>query len=126
MNAYRHGDISFHPRKKKDIPKGSKSERRASYIAAYGEATGHHHELRTRAPLSVGVTDLPELLDLKELPTMTLHTAPDGRRFIEIDGGDISLTHQEHHTLTIVPGVYEILEERTFDYFENSIKKVID
>lgn len=128
MHPYRNGDVDFLPRKKSDIPAGCKAEKLERYIVAYGEATGHNHQLNTRVRAVPGMlaTDaLPEL-DLSELPTLTLYTAPDGRRFIEVEGNALALTHHEHHALSILPGIYEIEQERTFDYFENSIKKVID
>jgi len=99
-HIYRHGDISLHP--VNQLPEAAK-ERIEKYILAYGEATGHHHQLQGSCELQL----------------------MNGRRWITVDE-PTELTHQEHHTLTILPGVYEILEERTFDYFENSIKKVID
>ena len=100
MNIYRHGDITLHQREEK--PAGE-FEKKDKYIVAYGEATGHHHQLQSVVSLaSFGISRWLEVFEPTEL------------------------THQEHHTLTILPGVYEILEERTFDYFENSIKKVID
>lgn len=99
-NIYRHGNISLH--EINEVPEAQK-EQKEKYILAYGEATGHHHQMQ-------GVVSL-----------LTL----SNRRWITVDE-PTDLTHQEHHTLTILPGTYEILEERTFDYFENSIKKVID
>ena len=118
MNIYRHGDISFHPRNASEIPEGCRMQKLDRYVVAYGEATGHHHELRIERD-----SDSPELPDL---PIMTLYTAPDGRRFITVEGNAIALTHPEHRTLNIVPGCYEIQTEQTFDYFENSIKRVVD
>lgn len=111
MNHYRHGDISFHPVTK--LPKGTKTEERERYIVAYGEATGHHHEITFPAT------------EKKIAPKVTIHTCDDGRRFIELDYVG-HLDHPEHALLTLEKGIYEIHQERTFDYFENSIKKVID
>ena len=100
-NIYRHGDISLH--QVNAAPEAEEKQQCEKYILAYGEATGHHHQLQGCCAL----------------------LALNGRRWITVDE-PTELTHQEHHTLTILPGTYEILEERTFDYFENSIKKVID
>lgn len=120
MNIYRHGDISFHP--VSAVPAKANKVIHASYIVAYGEATGHHHELNRAAPIHGG--DKPSVND-KPHPKITVHTCDDGRRFVELDYST-GLDHPEHGLLTLRPGVYEIKEERTFDYFENSIKKVID
>lgn len=115
MNFYRHGDISFHPRK--SAPKGAKRERREAYIVAYGEATGHHHELN--------YTSLPIDSTPKSNPKITIHTCDDGRRFVELDFRT-GLTHPEHGLLMLEKGVYEIIEEQERDPFENALRKVID
>jgi len=78
---------------------------------AAGEATGHHHTLY---PVAAGVI-VESILDDKGAVY----------RF-RVSGGDAELRHQEHHTLKIVPGVYEITHEREYDYFENEMKKVVD
>lgn len=121
---YRHGDISFHPRAHGDIPGSAKKLNYRSYVVAYGEATGHHHELGFKTEHGAPVGNLPTDTNAS-LPHVTIHTCDDGRRFVELDYRT-GLDHPEHGLLTLERGAYEILEERTFDYFENSIKKVID
>lgn len=129
MNIYRHGDISFHPVDK--IPTNATKVNHASYIVAYGEATGHHHELnRGGAGAWECAQDAVDAVENSArsrvgVPKITVHTCDDGRRFVELDYST-PLDHPEHGLLTLEPGIYEIKEERTFDYFENSIKKVID
>lgn len=122
MEHYRHGDISFHP--VKALPGKTKQVHHKSYIVAYGEATGHHHELSFKSQQGVFNGNLPAVEDTT-FPKITVHTCDDGRRFVELDYRT-DLNHPEHGLLVLEKGVYEILEERTFDYFENSIKKVID
>lgn len=112
MQFYRHGDIGFRPAEK--IPKGAKTEERSSYIVAYGEATGHHHELR-----------VPVAPKKKAKPTISIHTCADGRRFVELNYGT-ALDHPEHGLLTLEKGVYEIIQERERDPFESAIRRVID
>lgn len=116
MAHYRHGDISFHP--VTSVPAMAKKETRTSYIVAYGEATGHHHELNR------GVSELPTASD-KPQPKITVYTCDDGRRFVELDYRT-PLDHPEHGLLTLEKGIYEIYEERERDPFENALRKVID
>jgi len=118
---YRHGDISFHP--VTSLPSKTKAVHHRSYIVAYGEATGHHHELSFDSKTGVFEGNLPA--EVPANPKITVHTSDDGRRFVELDYRT-DLNHPEHGLLVLEKGVYESLEKRTFDYFENSIKKVID
>lgn len=111
MKYYRHGDISFHPRAK--VPAGAKIEQRDAYIVAYGEATGHHHEITFPVEQK------------KNAPKVTIHTCDDGRRFVELDYVG-HLNHPEHGLLMLERGVYEIIEEQERDPFENALRKVID
>lgn len=120
---YRHGDISFHPRVLTDIPGKAVATNYCSYVVAYGEATGHHHELCFKTEHGALVGDVPSVDAV--MPKVTIHICDDGRRFAELDYRT-GLDHPEHGLLTLEKGVYEIIQERTFDYFENSIKKVID
>lgn len=111
MHFYRHGDISFHPIA--EIPTAATIEQRDRYIVAYGEATGHHHEITF--PLE----------QRKTAPKVTIYTCDDGRRFVELNYVG-HLDHPEHGLLTLEKGVYEIIEERERDPFESAIRKVID
>jgi len=119
---YRHGDISFHPRA--TIPTRAKRSNHRSYIVAYGEATGHHHELGFKTEHGALVGNLPAD-ENTSTPHVTIHTCDDGRRFVELDYRT-GLDHPEHGLLTLEKGVYEILEERERDPFENALRKIID
>jgi hypothetical protein len=121
---YRHGDISFHPLKTSDIPTNAKRADHTCYVVAYGEATGHHHELCFKQEHGALMGDVPADTNVSA-PRVTIHICDDGRRFAELNYVT-GLDHPEHGLLTLEKGVYEIIQERTFDYFENSIKKVID
>lgn len=128
MEFYRHGDISFHPVEK--LPRQIKtSETKPSYIVAYGEATGHHHELNPSKLTGLVRKDFEkEFADIDykaDQVKVTIHTCDDGRRFVELER-QTKLDHPDHGLLVLDRGIYEIREEQTFDYFENSIKKVID
>ena len=100
MNIYRHGDLIIKPAKEKRETKKSDGK----IDLALGEATGHHHQMQL--PIRFfGLIGAIEYFEIDE-PT--------------------ELTHQEHHTLTILPGNYDVIIEREYDYFENELKKVVD
>ena len=102
---YRHGDIPFHPFEGKAEGKVVKHD--GSFTVALGEATGHHHLLTVENPddLTIMATPMGYILTLKSEGT---------------------LTHQEHGTLTIAPGIYRTGREREYDWFAKSTRRVID
>ena len=101
MNLYRHGDLIIKSCKKREDAKEIKS----NIDLALGEATGHHHQLIS--------------------PIIKFFGENGAVNYFEIDE-PAELTHQEHNTLQITPGSYEIQIEREYDYFENELKKVVD
>lgn len=103
MNIYRHGDVLLKPIS--SIPSSAKEkERKDELTIAFGEATGHHHTLYG-APVGLFEFDENRYLQIKE---------------------QVELKHQEHKTLQIEPGCYEIIIEREYDPFEEQLKRVID
>lgn len=120
MNIYRHGDILLRP--VGEIPSGETTKHRSLTIAL-SEATGHHHTLCSDASGFINTTELPSDSALHEPPIEYLEL--DDGRFLRINEA-VELRHQEHHTLKIVPGLYEIINEREYDYFEESMKRVVD
>jgi len=75
-------------------------------ILAEGEATGHCH--------AISDIDNVELLQDK-----------NGNLFLDVKE-EIDLTHDEHNTITINPGQYEIDIVREYDHFEEEARKVED
>lgn len=102
---FRHGDIFF---KRVEKVEAKERQEKPEHIVAYGEATGHHH-LMTAAPGTL----------------VAIMKGFDERTYVEVTGV-ATLTHQEHNTLSIEPGTYEIVTEQEWDYFENDRKKVVD
>ena len=114
---YRQGDVLLVPTAQ--VPKDAKPVKRTGdrTILALGEATGHHHSFAGGA----GV----ELLE-----------APDGKRFLRVHEADTgpwacaadaagyadarrsasaALEHQEHTTIPVAPGLYEVVIQREYD-----------
>lgn len=105
MNVFRHGDVDLIEAK---LPEGCKVLSTGDVTIAEGEATGHHH------------TVYPEPGVIASL------LLKDDRRFLKIENGFALLKHQEHHTLRLPSGVFEIGMEQEYDPFENELRKVID
>src|SRR5262249_42227523 len=66
-------------------------------VLAHGEATGHAHAIRD-----------PGAELVQERGSL--------RRFLVIRGGrPVNLLHEEHSTLRVAPGLYEVRRQREFD-----------
>lgn len=104
--TYRHGDLTFHQIEEfivEDIIKHN-----GKFVLAHGEQTNHKHVI---------VTERPEDLIISK--------TEDGRYFFELKApGKVS--HEEHKTIEIMPGKYEMKREREYDWFSMSSRKVID
>lgn len=104
-HALRHGDVSLHPTDK--IPEGAteiKTEMR--HVIQHGE-TGHKHVIT------------------KERETDIEMFEKDGEVYIKVNRA-VPLSHEEHRTLTVEPGIYIKKIEREYDPFEKQLRKVID
>jgi len=104
MKNYRHGDLMV-----KEISELPKQLKKLNHnVLAHGES-GHRH---------VVVADRPASVELLE--------SIDGKTYMKVLGGNASLTHEEHKTITITPGFYVVEHETEFDYFQAEIKRVRD
>jgi len=97
---YRQGDILLKPISQ--FP--SNIFKKKDLIIAYGEITGHTHQF----------TD-PNLVSVYEL---------NQQLFVEIEDTS-ELVHDEHNTLLIPQGKYEVIRQREVDLSEE-IRKVMD
>lgn len=102
----RHGDINFHP---VDKSEGKVVKHRGSFVVGLGETTGHKHVLTVSNP--------EDLIIKKD---------SQGNYFFELIS-EGALTHEEHKTIRIAPGIYKRFQEEEVDHFAQSItRKVID
>ena len=130
--------LEYRLRRKGDNGKGlvykpsivtSNSSINSKVVLALGEATGHSHSI-----------DMSSLLPNVQITTYTtkdryrwrgfggeteqnLGEVPD---FIKIEGSEVKLQHEEHNTLTIPPGTYEVNIVREMDHLNNIIREVAD
>ncbi len=101
---YRHGDLSFHPIN--ELPKGLKEiKHKGEYVLAYGEHTGHKHKIVAEK--------------------MQIFQDGNGRYYLKVNNS-ATITHEEHKTITLRPGIYRQEQELERDAFLNEIKKVVD
>ena len=100
-NQQQQGDVWL--KKIDKLPDGVKEIERKG-ILAYGEVTGHKHQLSDT--------------NIKILEK-------DGRTFIRVEKS-VELKHEEHHTQVIEPGVWEFGQVREKDWLSGMVRRVID
>ena len=101
MKMCRQGDLLF--KAVKVIPKGGK--KRVSGYILEGEVTGHIHR--------VAELEAAEVLEVGEELFLS----------VTADGG-VSIVHEDHKTLELPPGNYEIVRQR--EYSPEEIRNVVD
>ncbi|HEX8221811.1 MAG TPA: hypothetical protein VF914_21665 [Chloroflexia bacterium] len=100
---YRQGDVALVRLPEGSVPTGAQSVREnGRIILAHGEVTGHAHEV---------VGGEAELWEAAGLRYLTVERISE-------------LTHQEHGTITVHPGVYEVRRQR--EYSPEEIRQVAD
>src|SRR3990167_524786 len=101
MPIIRHGDVLLIPAQ---LPVSAKKVKSVtSFVLAEGETTGHRHVLTAE-------------------PTQLIDIYEDGGKTYIVPHGMGTLTHQEHGTLTVLPGTYVLGAEREKDHFLNVIR----
>lgn len=103
MKLYRQGDVLF--KEVKSVPEGGRV-RKSGHILE-GEVTGHIHRVEQK---HLGEA---EVLDCGAGLFMT----------VSAEGG-VSIVHEDHHTLVLPPGNYEIVRQR--EYSPEEIRNVQD
>jgi hypothetical protein len=76
-------------------------------VLAHGEATGHHHSFALANNVALFRED-----------------GSGGGLFLTVTGTPASLEHQEHTTLLLQPGYYEVRRQR--EYHPKAIRRVED
>lgn len=99
---YRQGDVLF--KQVKSVPKGQQKKRPTGHILE-GEATGHIHRIAD--------VDAAEVLEVGEGLFLS----------VTAEGG-VSIVHEEHDTLTLPAGTYEVVRQR--EYSPKAIRNVAD
>ena len=99
---YRHGDVFL---REAVMPVTAvEAVRDGDVVLAYGEVTGHAHRIKER--------------------TVRMWSAGD-QRYITVEKPS-DLMHEEHGTITLPPGSYEIIQQREYDYLAEMPRAVAD
>jgi hypothetical protein len=103
---FRQGDVLIVPIAK--LPAGLKPVERehGRLVLAYGEVTGHAHAIRDKRAA---------LFRDPKLAAIFMHVSGDG---------PVALDHQEHDTIHIPPGDYQVIRQR--EYTPDAIRDVAD
>lgn len=112
-NYYQQGDVLL--KKVDELPKGCKPLK--GKVLQLGEVTGHKHQFDKSASVEIYVS--PEFAGQENSIT------PDEGKFV-IVGDTAYLRHEEHKTVTVEPGVYQIDIVREFDYDKMEATRVVD
>lgn len=99
MEWIRHGDVILTKTNTKFS--GKKLD---NVILAWGEVTGHKHQLRGQ---------------------LLVENTEGGPQLIEVLSDNAELTHEEHDTLLIPKGIYEVVIQREVDLLGH-VRQVID
>jgi hypothetical protein len=102
---YRQGDILIIP--VESIPDGLEPVARegGSVVLAHGEVTGHAHAIKAEG---AALFRDPKLMAV----------------FMTVTGDPVALEHDEHSTIVIPPGDYQVIRQR--EYTPEEIRNVAD
>lgn len=104
--SYRQGDVLI--RKVESLPKGATEvENKGRVVLAYGEVTGHAHAIAPGQACEFTMAD----------------AAGAVRRFLKVFT-KAEVKHEEHATIPLSKGVYEIVQQR--EYSPEEIRNVAD
>lgn len=110
----RQGDVFLRPTTDRPSAQARKVTDKGRVILAYGEVTGHAHEV-------IGVSTGVDNAD--PVPAMELFQEPDGRRLLVVNRAS-EMRHEEHGKIAIPAGGYEVVQQR--EYTPEAIRNVQD
>jgi len=86
-----------------------------------GEATGHYHSF---APVGTGGVTLDTPGKIGD--NVDIMVDKDGKMFVEVKDKPADLTHDEHATIAVEPGIYEVRKVREMDHLQGVVREVKD
>ncbi len=111
----RHGDVDLRRLDATSLESIPPDAKPTGQVLMYGEATGHHHKIQNGQVL---------LLE-KPIPVTIDGETVQVEKFLHVEN-DTVLEHQEHKTITVPKGDYVILQERTYNPFDEQIRRAMD
>lgn len=109
---YQQGDVVF---KSTIIPKNL-HEKITNPIVQHGEHTGHKHQLQFRHE---------DKRTNGQCNQWEMFKDNNGERYLKVNE-PTDLTHEEHKTITLPPGEYEIAIVQEYDHFLEEARQVQD
>lgn len=105
MKKFRQGDVYILQVEDQEEHKFHEAD---NFILAYGEVTGHKHKLSP-----------------KQGGTIAIDKVDDMKIFVNVEGAGAEVTHEEHETIDLEPGKYEVRIQREYDPVRDS-RAVLD
>jgi len=99
---YRQGDVLLKRTKQTNL---GKQIAKGKHILAYGEVTGHYHELKGEN---------------------TTFYDNGNEILVKVGTNNARLIHQEHAQIEIPKGIYQVIIQREFDLVEQISRQVMD
>jgi hypothetical protein len=122
---YRHGDILLI--KVSKIPDFVKPynflREKEDKVILVGETTGHAHRLKGNAKILEIAQNIADDV-FKRIAVNGVDTRETGIIGYAVVDGDTELVHEEHRTITLPKGIYEIRRQKEFD--ESQVRFVRD
>lgn len=79
-------------------------------VIQHGEATGHAHRICM----------------YRHDDVRTVMLKSDDKRYLRVGKDGIDITHEEHKTIHVPPGEYEVRIVREYDHFAEEARRVVD
>lgn len=114
MTIYRQGDVLVKRTRKQPSTSAKVVNDQGRTILAYGEVTGHAHQVHDVSTA---------IVDRDDVPAQQLFEEPDGTRLLVVRR-DAELRHEEHGTIALARGTYEVIRQR--EYSPEAIRNVAD
>jgi hypothetical protein len=108
----RQGDVALAPTSKPRAALTAVPLDAGRVILAYGEVTGHAHQVIADVPVHGGA-----------LPYALFTDPATGQRHLHVEA-PCSLAHEEHGPIALAPGWYEVIRQR--EYSPEAIRNVAD
>jgi hypothetical protein len=100
--VWQQGDVLF---KEAELPKAQVEKEIKDGIVARGEATGHANRVLLAPPIKLFIVQAVMYL-------------------VALDG--CTIKHEEHDSVTLPPGTYQVSKVREYDHFTEETKEVVD
>lgn len=118
MNYYQQGDVLL--KQVSELPAGLEKFDGEKALQ-HGETTGHMHRFQSNAAVDLFVLPTHERVFLNNGNTIV----PGEGKFIIVREPS-PLSHEEHQTIVIAPGIYEMDLVREYDYDRDEVSRVRD